>query len=115
MLAAHQKKRVAGDDFAEADERRVWLDVAGLHDPHGPAPREVDRVIKQPRRAVTRNRRVDKFDVDTFLTIQSERLCGIIRRVKEGAKVFSEPDGHERSAPDRESVPASDIIARSIH
>jgi hypothetical protein len=38
IAGAHQKKRVAGHDFAKADERRAWVLVAGLHHPHWPAP-----------------------------------------------------------------------------
>src|SRR6516225_6606325 len=55
MVSAHQIERVAGDDLAKADERRAWLKVMGLHDPHRPTPGNIDRASEESRYAVTRN------------------------------------------------------------
>src|SRR5215813_10534600 len=95
MMPAHQIERVACDDLAKADERRAWLQVLGLHDPHRPTPGDVDRVSEESRYAVTRNGRVDQFDLDTLAGIKPERVRGVEWRVKYGAKVFSEPDWHD--------------------
>src|SRR5215468_12629565 len=95
MIPAHQIERVAGDDLAKADERRAWLKVVGLHDPHRPAPGNVDRVVEESRHAVTRTGRVDQFDLDTLAGIEPERVGGVERRVKHGAEVFSELDWHD--------------------
>src|SRR5262245_11427864 len=67
----------------------------GFHDPHRPTPRDVNRVIEESQYAVTRIGRGDQLDLDTFSGIKAERLGGVERRVKHGAEVFSEPDGHD--------------------
>src|SRR5262245_7436393 len=95
MMSAHKIERVASDDLAKAGERRAWVKVAGLHDPHRPAPANVDRVVEESRYAVTRIGRVDQFDLDTLAGIKPERLGGVERRVKHGAEVFSELDWHD--------------------
>src|SRR5215831_17063672 len=95
MMSADQIERVACDDLAKADERRGWLQVAGLHDPHRPTPGNVDRVVEESRYAVTRIGRVDQFDLDTLAGIKPERVGGVERRVKHRAEVFSELDWHD--------------------
>src|SRR5262245_66528106 len=67
----------------------------GFHDLHRPTPRDVSRVIEESQYAVTRIGRGDQLDLDTFSGIKAERLGGVERRVKHGAEVFSEPDGHD--------------------
>src|SRR5262249_53788840 len=95
MMPAHEIERIACDDFAKAYEQRARLQVVGLHDPHRPTPRDVDRVIEESQYAVTGIGRGDQLDLDTFSGIKAERLGGVERRVKHGAEVFSEPDGHD--------------------
>src|SRR5262249_3393715 len=117
MIPAHQIERVAGDDLAEVDERRAWLKVVGLHDPHRPTPGNVDRVIKESRYAVTRIGRADQFDLATLAGIEPERVGGVERRVKLGAEVFSELDWHDedRSMLGDTSVVAIDGVGRLLH
>src|SRR5215813_9050149 len=114
MMSSHQIERVAGDDLAKADERRAWLKVVGLHDPHRPTPGNVDRVIKESRYAVTRIGRVDQFDLDTLAGIEPERVGGVERRVKHGAEIFSKLDWHDE---DRSmlGVVAIDGVGRLLH
>src|SRR5262249_32831254 len=108
MMSAHQIERVAGDDLAKADERRGWVKVAGLHDPHRPTPGNVDRVVEEGRYAVTRIGRVDQFDLDPLAGIKPERLGGVERRVKHGAEVFSELDWHDE---DRSTFADGSVVA----
>src|SRR5215468_8697118 len=108
MMPADQIERVASDDLAKADERRTRLQVVGFHDPHRPAPGNVDRVVEESRHAVTRTGRVDQFDLDAFAGIKSERLGGVERRVKHGAEVFSELDWHDE---DRSTLGDTSVLA----
>src|SRR5262245_65774973 len=89
MMPAHQIERVAGDDLAKADERRAWLKVVGLHDPHRPTPGNVDRVVEESRYAVTRIGRGDQFDLDTLAGIKPERLGDVGSGAQGGAEAFS--------------------------
>ena len=50
-LAADQQERVAGHRLAKADEIAIGPAVIDLHDPHRPAPGDVDRAVEQARRA----------------------------------------------------------------
>src|SRR5262249_51691326 len=108
MMPAHQIERVAGDALAKADERRAWLKVVGLHDPHRPTPGNVNRVVEESRYAVTRIGRVDQFDLDTLAGIKPQRLGGVERCVKHGAEVFSELDWHDE---DRSTFADSSVVA----
>ena len=92
--SAHQKKRITCRNLTEADQGRVRVHVAGLHDPHRSAPGEIDRAVKERRCGCGRGGRVDELDRDTLVRIKSQCVSGVEWCVKHRAKVFSELDSH---------------------
>ncbi len=96
---ADEKERIARNDFAKANERRIGVEVAGLHHPHRSAPREVDRSVKQTRSRGSRRRRVEQVYFDALAGIESESVRGVEWRVEHRAKILSELDPHGRRYP----------------
>ena len=95
IASADQKERIAGGDLAKADERRLRVVVARLHDAHRPAPGEVDGAVEEVRGGCGRCGRWPQLDLDTFAGIETERLRGIEWRVEDGAKILRELDRHD--------------------
>src|SRR5216684_8829062 len=96
---ADEKERIARNDFAKANERRIGVEVAGLHHPHRSAPREVDRSVKQTRSRGSRRRRVEQVYFDALAGIESESVRGVEWRVEHRAKILGELDPHGRRYP----------------
>ena len=103
IAAADQKERIAGGDLAKADERRIRVLVARLHDAHRAAPGEVDVAGEEVRGGRRRRRRRQQLDLDAFLGIETERLRGIEWRVENGAKILRELDRHDAWTRDLEA------------
>ena len=95
MGAADQIERITPDDLAEAYERRVGLQIIGFHDPHRSAPGHVGLAVEERRHAIARSERADELHLHAFVGKQAERVGGVERRIKDGAKIFLELDRHE--------------------
>src|SRR5258708_2809597 len=94
IASAHQKERVAGCDFAEADERRVRGEVVRLHHPHPAASRQIDRTIEYARCGCGWHGRIYEIDIHALTGIETERLRGIEWRIEYRAKILADLDVH---------------------
>src|SRR5262249_29187111 len=65
-----------------------------VHDAHRTAPGNINRAREEPDRRLSRRRRGDQLDRDTFLSIGAERQCRVIGCVEQAAQVFLQGNGH---------------------
>jgi hypothetical protein len=98
-LSADQQGRIARHRLDEADQIAVGPSLIHLHDPHRPAPGDVDRAAKKAGRRFGGRRRINEVDVDTLAAIGTQRQCRVIGRVEQAAQRFLKGDGHALSCP----------------
>src|SRR5215813_2118062 len=93
-LAADQKEGVAGHRLGKTDKIAIGPAIIGLHDPHRPAPGDIDGAIEQPLHRSPRLGRADELDLDPFAAISAAGKRRVERSIQETAQVFLKCDRH---------------------
>src|SRR5579862_7887471 len=91
---ADQEKRIPGYDLAKTDQRTLLVPIVRRHHAHWAAPGKIDRAACQMSNGVARGVAGDQFDIGTFVRVEAKRVNGVIRRIKDRAKIFHESDFH---------------------
>ena len=100
--AAHQQERIARHDLGEADDVAARHLLIGLHDPHRPAPADVDRAVHQAQRGSCGRGELVKRISTPSAAKASTRERDVERRIEQRAQGFLKDDGHGRKTLGRD-------------